>query len=197
MKIRGYHPNAYLIYLLKFAAVFCICYFGTLAIIGLAAPGHYYSWFIHDYFNYVSWFRAFLLNASKAVLSVFGYDTYVFGKYILKIKGGSGVRIVYMCLGYGVMSFWIAFIAANKGRLKRKLLWTSGGLLVICFINIVRICLLLVATNKHWIIPYFNHHTWFNIFAYLMIFILIYFYDRSLKIKSTAIIRKSTAFNIK
>ncbi len=95
---------------------------------------------------------------------------------------GSAVNLVYSCLGYGVTSFWIAFVFANNGSWKRKWVWMTGGALALWIINVLRIGLVLVANNKNWGVPLgLNHHTWFNMVAYMLIFILIYFYDRSLK----------------
>ena len=86
------------------------------------------------------------------------------------------------CVGYGVYSFWIAFVAANRGSLAKKLAWISLGLLALWLINDIRITLFLLAINKGWPMPLgIDHHTWFAIFAYLLIFILIALYDRSLK----------------
>jgi exosortase/archaeosortase family protein len=90
--------------------------------------------------------------------------------------------MVYSCIGYGVMSFWVAFIFANKGTFKKKFLWISGGILVLWIINVLRVSLLLLAINKNWKIPLgWDHHTWFNIVAYSLIFLMILLYDRSFK----------------
>ena len=184
MKNQENYKKTFLLYLLKFAAAFCICYFGTIAVIGLSAGGNYYSKFVDQYFDYISWLRSSLLHGSKWLLSLLGYETWLADRYLLKLKGGGGARIVYSCIGYGVMSFWIAFIFANKGTWLKKIKWILGGLFLIWCINILRICLVLVATNKRWGIPLgFDHHTWFNIVAYILIFVLIYFFDKSNKIK--------------
>ena len=114
---------------------------------------------------------------------LFGYETYFPDRYIIRVKGGSGITLVYSCLGYGVMSFWIAFIAANKGSFWKKTGWIAGGCLIIWIINIVRLTLVLVSNNKDWKIPLFDHHTWFTIAAYLFIFLLMWLYDRSVKMK--------------
>jgi exosortase/archaeosortase family protein len=81
-----------------------------------------------------------------------------------------------------VYSFWIAFVAANKGRVLKKTLWIVFGLLGLWLINVIRITLFLTAINKGWPMPLgIDHHTWFNIFAYLLIFLMIWFYDRSFR----------------
>jgi exosortase/archaeosortase family protein len=100
--------------------------------------------------------------------------------FTLLLVGGTGIHLVYSCIGYGVMSFWAAFIFANKGTWIKKLKWIIGGCLVIWCINVVRISLLLLAINKNWPMPFhLDHHTLFTVAAYIAIFILIYFFDRS------------------
>jgi exosortase/archaeosortase family protein len=169
-------------YLLKFIISFCILYYGTLAMIGLASPGGYYSPFIHNYLNYVSWLRFALLYISKLFLSFFGYDTFIDGVYTLRMERGYGVHLVYSCIGFGVMSFWVAFIFANKVKWQKKIKWIMIGLLSIFFINVTRVSLLLVAVNKNWSnVLNIDNHMLFNIAAYLLIFTMIYLFDRSEK----------------
>lgn len=171
--------SPFLKYLFKFIIAFCIFYFGTIAIIGLAAPGGYYIPFIDHYFNYVSWLRSSLLYGAKTILSIAGFKTYVWDIYNLRVQNGRGVHIGFDCLGYGVFSFWIAFIIANKRGWIKKTKWIAGGFFLIWMINISRISFLLIAINKHWSMPLgLDHHTWFNIAAYGCIFIMIYFFDR-------------------
>lgn len=174
-----------LLYLLKFTGAFCILYFGTLAIIGLSAPGGYYSGFVNKYLNFIPAFRDSLLMASKYFLSILGYETYQSSPTQLRMVGGGGVNLVYSCLGYGVTSFWLAFVFANTGTWKKKLLWMLGGAAILYIINVIRISLVLLANGKLWSFPFgWDNHTWFNIVAYLGIFIMIWFFDRSVKLKS-------------
>ena len=171
--------KAFIRFVIKFLVIFLICYYGTFALIGVTVPGGYYSSFIDQYLNYVSWVRISLLNGTKIMLSFFGVDTYRAGEYNLRIVNGRGIRLVYGCLGFGVMSFWVAFVLASADKIKRKLIWTILGLCFIWVLNITRLSLLLVATNKGWPIPLgWDHHTWFTIFSYLFIFILIYLFNR-------------------
>jgi exosortase/archaeosortase family protein len=167
-------------YLLKFIIAFCILYFGTLGVIGLCAPGGYYSSFVHNYLDYVSLLRSSLLHGSKLFLSLLGYKSDISSIYIIRLDGGKGIRMVYSCIGYGIMSFWGAFVFANKGTWIKKLKWIVAGWLIIWCINVTRISLLILAINKNWAVPFnLDHHTLFNIAAYTAIFILIYFFDRS------------------
>ena len=84
------------------------------------------------------------------------------------------------CVGYGVYSFWVAFVVANSGSIGRKFTWIVFGVLGLWFINVIRITLFLLAVNKGWPMPLgWDHHTWFNIFAYLLIFSMIWWYDKT------------------
>ena len=182
MKISAAYKG-FIIYILKFGIVFAILYFGTVALIGISTPDDYYSPFAAKYLNYIDWLRATLLLSTKEMLSWFGYQTYLVDKYDLVMKGGGGIRMVYSCIGYGVMSFWAAFVIANTGRWMKKITWILIGWTALYIINVLRLSILIVAIHKHWAMPLgWDHHTWFNIVAYLLIFLLIYFYDRSTKI---------------
>ncbi|MBC7887132.1 MAG: exosortase/archaeosortase family protein [Ferruginibacter sp.] len=174
--------NSYLLYFIKFVGAFCILYFGTKAIIGLTVPGGYYSPFIARYLDYPSQLRFSLLNGSRMLVAIFGFDTYLRDAYHVNIVNGRGVHLVYACLGYGLLSFWIAFIFANNGRLSKKVYWMLGGCVVIWLINVSRISIVLVAANKNWDLPLtLEHHTLFNIIVYAFIFLMIGMFNRSEK----------------
>jgi exosortase/archaeosortase family protein len=178
----------FLRYLFKFVVTFCLFYFGTIALIGITTPGSYYSKYATDYLDYISLLRSGLLHSSKAFLSMFGYDTYLKDAFTLRLVNGWGVRIVYSCLGYGIMSFWIAFIIANKGNIAKKARWIIGGLALIFLINVLRISLMLIAIKEHWLSPFgLDNHTLFTIAAYTAIFTMIYFFDRAEKKQLAAI----------
>lgn len=170
------------IYLAKFLGIFCLCYFGTLAVIGLAAPGNHYSPFVAKYLDYVSWIKVSLLKGTQFTLSLFGIQSHSEPGFLQRINNGRGVIIAMDCVGYGVYSFWIAFVAANKGKAGKKLAWIVAGVLGLWLINVIRISLFLVAINRNWAMPLgIDHHTWFNISAYILIFMMIWLYDRSFK----------------
>lgn len=169
-------------YLFKFVGAFCLLYFGTKAFIGLTIPGGYYFPFLQNHLDYISLLRKSLLLGTRNFLSFFGYHCNIEKVFYLRMLMGKSVHIVYSCLGYGIISFWIAFIFANHGSFTRKCIWIVGGIITIWGINVLRIAMLLLAINNKWNLFFgLNHHTWFNIITYIFIFIGIYFYDRSNK----------------
>lgn len=177
---KSFTTNPLYLYLLKFLGAFVILYYGTKAMIGLGTAGGYYIPFVHNYLDYISVFRAFLLHSSKGFLHLFGYTAEVINSFSLQLQNGRSVHLVYSCLGYGIISFWLAFVFANRGSFKKKAVWMLTGCMAICCLNILRISLLLLSLNKNWHFPLgLDHHTWFNIASYGFIFAGIYLYDRS------------------
>lgn len=176
------NDRSFRIFLLRFLLTFCILYYGTIAFIGLTAPGGFYWPFADRYLNYVAGLRWLLLHSSVALLKLFGFAVYLKDVYTIRLQNGIGVHVGYDCIGYGVMIFWLAFILANQLSVKRKIKWMVGGLLMIWIINVVRISLMLVAVNEQWKSPFnFDNHTWFNIVAYIAIFTMMYFFDAAQK----------------
>ena len=168
------------LYFLKFIGAFCILYFGTKAIIGLTVPGGYYSLFVSRYLDYPALLRSSLLNGTRLMVAVFGFDAYVKDAWHVTIVNGRGVRLVFACLGYGLLSFWAAFIFANSGTLLKKAAWILAGCGIIWLINVGRISLVLVAANQRWQLPLtLEQHTLYNIIVYLFIFIMMWLFKKT------------------
>lgn len=166
-------------YVFLFVTIYCFLYYGTKAWIGFTTPGNYYSPFIQKYLDYIHLFRKILMTVSGFVSSAFGYKASIVNEYDLKLENGRGVHIVYSCLGIGVMSFWTAFVIANEGKAFKKFKWILGGIAAIFCINVTRVSLMLLAIANHWNLFYrIDNHLLFNIVAYLLIFVMIYLYDR-------------------
>ena len=119
------------------------------------------------------------MEATRFILSLSNIQTHTEPGFLVRINGGRGVIIAMDCVGYGVYSFWVAFVGANAGSWQRKTGWMIFGLLLLWLINVIRITLFLLAINKGWPMPLgIDHHTWFTIVAYGMIFLLIWQYDK-------------------
>lgn len=173
----------FILFLIKFIFFFVLFYFGTKYIISAATPdGRYYSPFVQHYFDYISWMRNLLLKGASIVAKLFGYATQFEDPFLIRIKNGRGVFVAYSCVGYGVISFWCAYVLANQWHTWLTLGWLMLGSILITIINILRIGLFLVAINQNRRFPFgIDHHTWFNIVAYIAIFMLIFFFEKKQK----------------
>ena len=173
------------IYLVKFIGAFCILFFGTKAVIGLTVPGGYYSPFVANHLDYPSLLRSSLLHGTRILVGIFGFDAYLRDAYRVAFVNGRGVRLVYTCLGYGVLSFWIAFIYANSGSFFKKTTWILIGCIFIWLINVARISLVLIATNRGWDNSYtMEQHSFYNIIVYACIFLMMVLFKLSEKTKA-------------
>ena len=177
--------RSFYLFLVKFLSMFLIFYYGTRFVISASAPnGSFYFPSIEKYFDYISWMRNLLLQGASLIAQLFGYKTQYEDPFLIRVVNGRGVFVAFSCVGYGVMSFWSAYVLANRWIFPFTLIWLIVGNLVIVTINIFRIGLFLVAINKNVNFPFgIDHHTWFNIVAYVAIFALIFFYEKKLKLK--------------
>lgn len=168
----------------QFILLYLLFYIGTIVWIGLATPGKFHVPFIEQYLDYVKWIRQSLMFGASQIAHLFGFSTTYEPNFTLRANGQRGVIIAYDCVGYGLMSFWAAFVLSFPQTKNFKFAWIISGWVIVWVINILRIGLLLVAINKHWPMPLgLDHHTWFNIFAYGAIFAMMYFFERKGKVK--------------
>ncbi|MEX1203245.1 MAG: exosortase/archaeosortase family protein [Ferruginibacter sp.] len=171
----------FLIFVAKFLGLYLLLYYGTIAMIGIASPGKLYSGFVDQYLDYVSWIKNTLIAATGWLVAMFGYETNVEPGFVIRVIGKRGVIVGSSCVGYGVYSFWIAYVVANSMAILRKIAWIVGGVLLLWLINTIRISMFLIAINNNRTMPFgIDHHTWFNIVAYVFIFMMMYFFNQQL-----------------
>lgn len=155
------------------------------AIRGLSTPGNSYSSFVADYFDLVSLLRRSLLWAVRNFSAWLGMETTQVSEFILRKSGGSGIILIYSCLGIGVSSVWTAFTIAYGGKLKTITAWLFGGLLLQWVINVLRLTMVLFGVNSQFKFPFgIDHHTWFNIIAYILILTMMYLRSRKQEARS-------------
>ena len=180
--MAGLATEKWVQYVLKLLVIYGVLYFGTLAIIGLSAPGGFYSPFVAKYLDYPSLLRKALLYSSDGLLKLWGYPSEIDAPFKVKFHGGHGINVIYGCLGTGVTSFWVAFIAANEAALKKKIFFITGGAIAIFIINAARMALLVIVSNgKRERLFENNHHTFFNIAAYCLILFMMYLFGKNSK----------------
>jgi exosortase/archaeosortase family protein len=175
-----FQMKQFLSFVFKFILFFFLFYYGTKGVIALSATEGHYSKFVADYLDYVSMIKRSLIWGTRLLLSFFNIETYQVDPFIVRIKDGVGVRIAHGCVGYGVYSFWLAYVLANSWKVKTKLKFIVVGLFLLWLINVIRITLLLVTMQNNKSMPFgLDHHTWFNIVSYVAIFAMIYGFERN------------------
>jgi exosortase/archaeosortase family protein len=179
--MAGLLRNKGTLFIVKFVVLFAVLYGFNVLFIGITTPGGMgYSPFLDQHLNYIAWWRNLILHSSSILGHAFSLNSYVEEPFLLKTPAGARVRMVYSCIGYGVTSFWLAFVLANDGRWRKKLTWCLGGITAIFVLNSFRVMLLLMAIQNHWAANrWMDHHAMFNIVVYILIFVMIFFYTRN------------------
>ncbi len=114
-----------------------------------------------------------LLQITSGILTVLGYKVYV-SSYSLHVTGIGGFNVVYECLGYGVMSFFTAFVIAWPHKsVKNKIFFIVTGNMLIQSLNISRFILISLYYKKSLFLG-IDHHTLFNFFLYSILMLAIY-----------------------
>ena len=159
---------------LIFLSLFALLYYFNLFFIGLTTAGNRYIPFFDANLNYVKELRFFLIKASSLLLNLLGYVTLT-NEFELMVVGKGIIRIVYTCLGFGLMSFFTAFVIAFPKKIKSKIVFVIGGLITIQLLNVIRFVLLALLWNRQ-TINIIDHHTLFNLIIYVLIAISLYFW---------------------
>ena len=169
--------NPAIAFVIKFIALFVLFYGFYLFFLSLTSPGgKLYSAFFDQYFDFIAGLRYVLIESSSGILKLFGYQTKT-NEYYMLVVGHNTIHVGYDCLGFGVMSFFTAFVIAYPGVLKFKLYFYFVGLLCIQALNLLRF-ILLALYWKHTTVYISDHHTIYNLITYLLIAISIYFYTQ-------------------
>lgn len=165
-------------FFIRFIFLFSILYFFFQFYWGITGlGGKIYSPFLAEHFNIIKGISSFLTRCARLLLNLFGYDTFQRQYNALRIANSRGVIVNPSCLGWAVLSFWTAFVYANKGKILHKLRWIIGGCAIITLINITRIALIALANHVNSsFISRIDHHQAFNIASYCCVFILMFWY---------------------
>ena len=151
------------------------------AYIGITSEGgKLFSPFLSKYANFPEWLCMAITGASKFLLQVLGYSVSQRTPTNITLAGGGGVNLAWACLGAGAMSLWAAFIVAHRATISFKLKWITGGLGLICFLNVLRVIMIVLSSHYHWTyIRHFDAHTSFNAVTYTCIVLLMYIFVRN------------------
>jgi exosortase/archaeosortase family protein len=171
-------------FLRKFVILFLVLYYVNLSFEAITnPPGLVYSPFFDRYLNYVHLVKLSILYTGQSMAGLVGiHSTFIVDGYILQLSNGSAVQMFYECVGFGLMSFWVAFVVSHDAFLKKKLVWSVSGVIIIWLINSIRFTMILYVLNKDGVLgKSFDHHTIFNLASYLAIFIMCHFFYKKEK----------------
>ncbi|RWY57347.1 exosortase Y [Mucilaginibacter gilvus] len=168
----GIKNNIALWFGVKFTGLFLLFYYFNILFFGLTLPGNNYNAFLDHHFNYIDWLRYALLHISSTLLNWLGFTSIV-GYHQLLVVGHGIIDLIYTCLGFGVMSFFAAFVIAYPKKLKPKLVFLVCGLFGIQILNVVRLMLLALYWNKSRS-RIIDHHIIFDVLIYIIIIVSLY-----------------------
>lgn len=161
--------------ILRFLLVYALLAGWFYCYVGITSPGgKAYSPFLNHYFNITSWLTWLIAKTSLGILKLSGFSVFQRTPNNVTITGSHGVTILWACLGFGVMSFWTAFVTAHKASWQYKLKWVVFGVIFITGINIIRITLIALANHYHWkAFQSVEPHFAFNVVTYIVLFAMI------------------------
>lgn len=160
-------------FLLSFFLCFTVFYCFHIGYIGATSKGGIYFALLDRHFNYITLWRHAYISIAACTLDQLGYIVYTTDT-TLKVYGHSGFRLVYSCLGYGVMSFFSAFVLTFPKPIRSRIIFLVSGLAVIFILNLSRFILMPLFYNPRINVLSINHHDIFNISLYLVIIVMIY-----------------------
>lgn len=160
-------------FLVLFLGIFVFLYYLNIAYNGIVAPGGFYNQFIAENLNYVEGLRFVLLESSALILKALNFQVFTTDIW-LRVAGRGGIIVAYDCLGFGVMSFFTAFVLAYPKPSKSKMWFLPVGLILIQSLNITRFILLALYWRSSDLKSFIDHHDLFNIILYVILLVVIY-----------------------
>lgn len=164
---RSRYPNPYN-FLIRFISLLVLFYGFHIAFIGLSTPGGYYYAYLDHEANYIGAWRERSIELCAFILRQFGHQVFTTATS-LSVQNHSGFRLIYSCLGYGVISTFAAFVIAFPKPSHTKYLFLFFGIIFIQFLNILRLISVALFFNPSNPI---NHHLLYNTFTYFAISLL-------------------------
>ena len=164
-------------FLLTFCLLFAAFYYFNIFFYGITTEGNYYNAYLANHFNYIAELRILLLKSSAKILNRLGYPA-ITNDYKMLIAGRGILKLIYSCLGLGLISFFAAFVLAYPKRFVPKTIFLIAGIITIEVLNVLRFVLIAIFYN-HENRTILDQHTLFSIFIYIVIAVALYFWVKS------------------
>ena len=122
-----------------------------------------------------------LVDSTSAVLKLLGYTTFHYSDAV-GVDGTHGVLIGVPCNGIELFALFTGFIVIFPGKLKWKLFFIPIGILIIHFLNIIRLVSLALVVLYSPNSLEFNHKYTFTIIVYAAVFLMWYIWIKKFSI---------------
>lgn len=157
----------FLVFLLKFFVSYTI----------LALVYHFYLQQFDATKNETDGFTEFVTIQTVETIQFFGYDCEAKSheseaSYKMIVNQKYIARVVEGCNALSVIILFVAFVIAFKGKLRTTILFIACGILLIHFLNILRIALICIALLKYPQHQHLLHGVLFPLFIYGVVFLL-------------------------
>lgn len=132
------------------------------------------EWVNNWYVDVLNKYAIFLLEVSKYIVNLFGYEAVTYGKTLRIIEHVStrGIFLDRGCMGRNVMLGFMGLIIVYPGKISHKLWYIPMGLGILILVNVARISALAIIADCCPKYSDINHHFVFKIVAWAVIFAL-------------------------
>ena len=156
--------------IVRFLAIGFFIYLGWMAM---------YEWIIHPWGALDNLVISNTIFFAQKILHGLDYATETDGARVMGIVGTPGLFIGDNCNGISLFALFSIFVIAFPGKIFSKFLFISSGIIIIHFLNILRVVALAIIETYSYEWTEFNHTYTFTIIIYACIFLLwIYWIDK-------------------
>ena len=128
------------------------------------------------------WLTMLTAKGSSGLVNMLGFKAYLKGT-TLNVSNFDVVFIDTPCNGLILFAQFAVFIIAFPGPVGKKFWYIPMGILVIYFLNLIRIAALALISIYDYKSLNFDHHFLFNIIAYSVIFTMWFFWFNKLSFR--------------
>lgn len=159
----------------RFLVTFLLLYGFNIAFLGLSTKGGLYWPLLDSKLNYISLWRSANLMVTSKILTSFGFIVTHDNSQLVVYQHG-GFKLMYSCIGYGLMSFFAAFGVSFPKPAKSRIPFLIKGMSSIVILNILRLVALGVIDleKSSWLGN--HHHLVFNTCIYAILMIQMYYW---------------------
>ena len=138
----------------------------------------YIAWFLlyelwlHPQQTIDIWVIDITTGISKWILELMGYKVFTAASRLIGIDGFPGLWVGDNCNGLVLFALFSGFVIAYPGPVVRKLIYIPIGILILQFLNIIRVVVLAIIQTYSLEMTQFNHTYTFTLIIYGTIFLM-------------------------